>query len=323
MGLTFPVIPMKAVAGEMPRDDDGWAYEIKWDGMRIVAFVGNDGEVRLQSARPRDVTPSYPELAGLARATGGRPAILDGEVVALDERGRPSFSRLQHRMHVVGKADAARRAVEVPVAYQLFDLLSFDGTDAISLPYLERRRLLSAVIEPGPTWGVASHHLGGGQALYEVVKDQGLEGLVAKRVDSTYQPGRRSPSWRKIKVRPEQEFVVGGWASGEGRRTGTMGSLLIGYHAPDGSLRYAGRVGTGFSERELDRLMRLLLPLGRDTSPFDPLPPRDHRRDATWVEPELVVQVAYGEWTPDGLLRHPAYLGQRDDKDPRDVTRDA
>jgi bifunctional non-homologous end joining protein LigD len=154
------------------------------------------------------------------------------------------------------------------------------------------------------------------------VKDQGLEGLVAKRVDSTYQPGRRSPSWRKVKVRPQQEFVVGGWASGEGRRRDTMGSLLIGYHDRDGALRYAGRVGTGFTERELDRLMRLLLPLARETSPFDPLPPRDHRRDATWVEPTLVVEVAYGEWTPDGQLRHPAYLGQRDDKEARDVTRD-
>jgi bifunctional non-homologous end joining protein LigD len=224
-------------------------------------------------------------------------------------------------MHVVSRADAVRRAGEVPVAYQVFDLLSFDGTDAITLPYLERRRLLAAVVQPGRSWAVPAHHIGGGGDLLAVVADRGLEGLVAKRVDSVYLPGRRSPSWRKLKVRRQQEFVVGGWAQGDGRRAGMMGSLLVGYYDDGGVLRYAGRVGTGFTEAELRRLMGLLQPLEREPCPFVPLPDVGQRRGARWVEPQLVVEVAYGEWTEDGVLRHPAYLGQRDDKDAREVTK--
>lgn len=321
--LRFPVAPMKAVPGELPpaRDDEAWAYEVKWDGMRIVAFVDADGTVRLQSANLHDVTDTFPELAGLAEATGGRRAVLDGEVVALDGAGVPSFARLQQRMHVAQRAEAARRAVEVPVAYQVFDLLSFDGHDAVELPYLERRRLLDQVVTAGTSWTVPAHHLGGGAALLEAVGSLGLEGLVAKRPDSTYRPGARSPVWRKIKVRRHQEFVVGGFAAGKGRRADAIGALLVGAWA-EGRLRYAGRVGTGFSDAELDRLRRLLVPTVRHDCPFDPAPVASHRRDATWVEPGVVVEVAYANWTDDGLLRHPAYLGQRVDKDPGAVTLD-
>jgi bifunctional non-homologous end joining protein LigD len=224
-------------------------------------------------------------------------------------------------MHLISPREVAARAAEVPVVYQIFDLLGFDRSDAMPLAYLDRRRLLSEVITPGTSWSVPRHYVGGGRELLDSVDRMGLEGVIAKRLDSRYEPGRRSRAWTKVKVRRHQEFVVGGWAQGEGRREGMLGSLLIGYY-DKGDLRYAGRVGTGFTEAELQRLGSLLAPLARETSPFTPLPPALHRRGARWVEPELVAEVAYGEWTGDGLLRHPAYLGQRTDKSAREVTRD-
>ena len=320
--LTFPVVPMRAVAGEMPRPDQAeqWAYEIKWDGMRIVAFVLGDGSVRLQSARPREVTLSFPELAGLGAATGGRPAILDGELVALDDAGRPSFGRLQQRMHVVAPAEVRTRAAAVPVALQLFDLLALADHQAVSLPYLERRRLLRELIAPGPSWRVPAHYLEDGPGLLVQMAELGLEGLVAKRRQSIYEVGRRSPNWRKIKVRRRQEFVVGGWSPGEGRRRGQLASLLVGAYETPGHLRFVGRVGTGFTEAELVRLGGLLAPLERPDPPFAVLDDGERRRPARWVQPCLVVEVAFAEWTQDRLLRHPAYQGQRLDKDPATVT---
>ncbi len=322
MAFTFPIEPMRAVAGEMPRpdQDDQWGYEIKWDGMRVVSWIEADGSVRLQSAKPREVTASFPELAGLAAATGGRAAVLDGEIVALDEAGRPSFGRLQHRMHVTGAAEVARRAAAVPIGYQVFDLLRFDGHEATSLAYLERRRLLGEVVEAGPYWSVPSHHIGEGGELLAQVTELGLEGLVAKRLDSTYQLGRRSPAWRKVKVRNHQEFVVVGWSMGEGKRSGGPAALVLGVWEGD-RLVHVGRVGTGFTQAELHRLAGLMRPLERSDSPLERVPDDVRRRPVQWVEPELVVEVAFGEWTSDGVLRHPAYLGQRTDKDPRTVTR--
>jgi bifunctional non-homologous end joining protein LigD len=325
--VSFPIVPMKAVPGVLPppAEDDDWAYEIKWDGMRVVAFVSAAGAVRLQSARPLEVTTTFPELAGLAGATGGREAVLDGEVVAVDEAGRPSFGRLQHRLGVTDRREVVRRAAEVPVAFQVFDLLSFAGHDAVALPYVDRRRLLAELVVPGPCWQVPEHRIGGGAALLARVERSGLEGIVAKRPDSPYLIGRRSSSWRKVKVRNRQEFVVGGWTPGRGRRDGLPAALLVGLPGPAGRLRYAGRVGTGFTDAELHRLRDLLAPLARPASPFAGPVPRPAGRaageagDAVWVEPVLVVEVAYAEWTGDGVLRHPAYLGRRPDKDPGDV----
>lgn len=321
--LQFPIVPMRAVAGELPppREDSAWAYEVKWDGMRVVAWIAPDGAVRLQSAKPLAVTATFPELAGLAAATGGRAAVLDGEVVAVDESGRPSFGRLQHRMHVSDPAKVAARAAAVPVAYQVFDLLHFDGHEAVELPYLERRRLLEALVEPGPCWSVPAHHLGGGQRLLETVRDLGLEGLIAKRRDSTYQPGRRSPAWRKVKVRTHQEFVVVGWSPGEGRRSGRLAALALAAWQRD-ALVYVGKVGTGFSDAELDRLHGRLAALARPEPALAAVPVELRRTVMHWVEPLLVVEVAFGEWTSDGVLRHPSYLGERADKDPRQVALD-
>jgi bifunctional non-homologous end joining protein LigD len=321
--LPRTLAPMKATAGELPRGT-GWTYEVKWDGMRAVTFV--DGrDLRVQSVNLRDVTVSWPELTALPAALPVRTAILDGELVATDAGGRPSFGRLQQRMHLTSPAEAARRSVDVPVSYVVFDLLHLDGHDLTGLPLTDRRRLLGQVLEAGPRWRTSPVH-DDGAALLQAAIDQGLEGIVAKREDSTYQPGARVRTWLKVKVRLHQEVVVGGWIPGEGNRAGRIGALLVGVHdAPGdgGPLRYAGRVGTGFTEAELRRLGERLAPLETDVCPFEPRPPRaDIARAATWLRPEVVAEVAYGEWTSDHRLRHPSYLGLRIDKDADQVTRD-
>jgi bifunctional non-homologous end joining protein LigD len=321
--LPRTLVPMKATSGDLPVGE-GWEYEIKWDGMRALCFV--DGErLRVQSYNERDVTASWPELAGLSEALPATTALLDGELVATDAAGRPSFGLLQQRMHVADPAEVARRATEVPVIYVAFDLLHLDGHDLTGLPLTDRRRLLDQVLEPGLRWRCSPMHEDG-PALLAAATERGLEGVVAKRLDSRYEPGRRTRTWLKVKVRQRQEMVVGGWLPGEGNRTGRLGALLVGYHdAPgDGALTFAGRVGTGFKDAELERLGALFEDLAADECPFDPPPPRaEILRGPRWLRPELVAELEFGEWTGDGRLRHPSYLGLRDDKPARDVTRDA
>ena len=314
---------MKATSGDLPHGE-GWGYEVKWDGMRALAFV-EDGAVRVQSYNERDVTASWPELAGLADAVPASTALLDGEIVATDEAGPPRLRRLPRRMHPAKPTDGAAPAAEGAGTHLVFDLLHLDGHDLMPLPLLDRRRLLDELLEPGPCWQRSPLH-DDGQALLDAATTQGLEGVVAKRLDSVYEPGKRVRTWLKVKVRSEQELVVGGWLPGEGNRSGRIGALLVGYHdrAGDGGpLRFAGRVGTGFTDAELRRLEGLLGPLASDECPFEPPPPRaELRRGPRWVRPELVAQLAFGEWTSDGRLRHPSYLGLRDDKAAPDVTRD-
>jgi len=313
---------MKAVAGELPDDDDeSWAYEIKWDGMRVLSFVAADGAVQLRSSTGKDATDRFPELHGLGAELGGHAALFDGEVVAFDERERPSFGRLQHRIHLASPADVARVAVDVPIAYIVFDLLRLDDHDVCPLPYFDRRRLLVDLLPTGGCWQVPAHHIGGGHPLLDAARVRGLEGVMAKRIDSIYLPGKRSPAWRKIKARARQELVIGGWQPGEQGRAGTIGSLLVGVYEGD-RLVFSGKVGTGFTMRELARLQSLLEPLAIDKSPFDPPPPRPVARLARYVRPQLVAEVEFAEWTDDGVLRHPAYLGLRDDKEPTDVVRE-
>jgi bifunctional non-homologous end joining protein LigD len=292
--------------------------------MRALAFI--DGEtLRVQSFNERDVTASWPELAGLPAALPASTALLDGELVATDAEGRPDFGRLQQRMHVVNPAEATRRAAEVPVTYVVFDLLHLDGHDLTALPLVDRRRLLDQLLDAGPSWRTSPLH-DDGPALLAAAHDRGLEGVVAKRLDSPYEPGKRTRSWLKVKVRRRQEMVIGGWVPGEGTRDGRIGALLVGYHdvaGDGGALRFAGRVGTGFTESELQRLAAQLVALATDDCPFDPLPPRaELLRGPRWVRPELVAELAFAEWTGDGRLRHPSYLGVRDDKAAADVTRD-
>jgi bifunctional non-homologous end joining protein LigD len=249
--------------------------------------------------------------------------VLDGEVVALDEEGRPNFGLLQQRMNVA-EGSALRRVIrEVPVVYMLFDVLYLDGHQTLGLPYTERRRLLEGLSLSGSSWQTPSYHVGDGAALLDATRARGLEGLVAKRLDSVYRPGRRSASWVKVKNVRRQELVVGGWLSGQGNRSGRLGALLVGYYE-GGELRYAGRVGSGFTDQELERLDAVLAPLARATSPFTPPPelPPEVAKQGHFVEPTLVAEVAFSEWTHLGTLRAPRYKGMRSDIDPRAVTRE-
>lgn len=314
---------MKGVTGELPPAGDSWAAEVKWDGQRLIAAVGDPAQpLRLDTTRGLDAAIRFPELGGLPAALAPLQVILDGEVVAFDDAGRPNFGQLQRRMHLTKTAEIARIAADVPVCYVVFDLLWLNGRDVTGLPYLQRRDLLAQVVEPADSWKVPPHHVGGAADLLEAARAQHLEGIMVKRVDSTYLPGKRSPAWVKVKIRPRQEFVVGGWHPGEGERAGRIGSLLVGYY-DGGALRYAGKVGTGFKAQELRRLGDLFAGLEVDTAPFDPAPPRLVARTAHWVRPVVVAEVAFGEWTSEGILRHPSYVATRDDKDPRDVVRES
>lgn len=313
---------MLATPGRLPRDQEHWGFEVKWDGVRALAYC-EDGVLALESRNLIDITPRYPELAGLATALGDhRRAVLDGEVVAFSADGRPSFERLQTRMHVVGPADVRRRMADTPVVYFLFDVLWLDGRWLIEQPYAARRSALDDLFEGGPAaaWQISPSHAGEGSALEAATQEQGLEGVVAKRLDSRYEPGHRSRAWVKVKHLRRQEFVICGWVPGEGGRSGRIGALLLGYHDDGGMLRYAGRVGTGFTGAELDRLGRLLAPLRRDTTPFGaPIPAQ---RLATFIEPSVVTEVAFSEWTAAGVIRQASYQGTREDKDAREVRRE-
>ena len=310
--------PMKAATAKLPADDECWGYEIKWDGVRAIALC-RTGKVTLQSRSLRDITAQYPEIAAIALELEGREAVLDGELVAYDEEGRPSFQRLQRRMHVASAAEVRKRRADVQVTYVIFDLLHLDGESLLTLTYEERRERLETLGLNGESWQTPSYHRGDGAAMLEASRARGLEGVVAKRLTSPYRPGKRGRDWLKVKNFRGQEVVIGGWLPGKGRREGGIGSLLAGVHDEEGRLRFAGKVGTGFSEEELRRLGELLRPLRRETSPFEG---RQPERAAIFAEPELVAEVDFAEWTTAGTMRHPAYKGLRDDKDPRDVVRE-
>jgi bifunctional non-homologous end joining protein LigD len=317
------VKPMLAVLrDELPRDDGTWAYEFKWDGVRATMYV-EGGRARVLSRNDKDVTATYPELRELAESLGARQVILDGEIVAMDDAGRPSFGALQPRMHVTQTAQIRRLMAEIPITYLVFDVLYLDGRSTIDLPYVERRALLDDMKLSGPSWQTPPMFEDGGAAVLKASNEQGLEGVVAKALDSRYFPGKRPGSWLKIKNLRTQEVVIGGWKPGEGRRTNMIGSLLLGVPNDKGMLLYAGHVGTGFTEKALRDLADDLASLERKNSPFADTVPREHARGAHWVEPELVGEVRFGEWTRDGRLRHPAWRGLRPDKSADEVVRES
>jgi bifunctional non-homologous end joining protein LigD len=321
--LPASLTPMLAVAGSPPRGRlDQWAVEMKWDGVRALAFV-EDGTIRLVSRTGKDITRTYPEIGPPAGIAGIGQLLLDGEIVAFAD-GRPDFEALQPRMHVSSADAAVRLAATIPVTYLAFDVLQLTGVPLLALPYSSRRETLKTVMGNDPGFLIPPDFPGPDlDAVLEASVATGLEGVVAKRLDSVYEPGARTGNWLKVKNLLQQEVVVAGWKPGQGNRAGLIGSLLVGVRSePGGALLYAGHVGTGFSDPVLRMLTRLLSPLRRPQSPFDgPVPP-EYAGPAVWVEPRLVIEVTFNRWTRAGRMRAPAYRGLRDDKDPADVVRE-
>lgn len=323
--------PMLATTGPLPPppgDAGDWAHELKWDGVRAVAYL-HDGHLRLLSRTDQDMTSRYPELAPLATAVPGR-LVLDGEIVTLLD-GRPSFSQLQQRMQI--RHSTPDLVAAVPVAYLIFDVLHHDDRSLLTTPYADRRRLVEQLGLTGPTWQTPPAWFGAGADVLAASREQGLEGVVSKRLTSTYRPGTRSRDWIKTKNIRMQTIVIGGWTAGQGRRAGGVGSLLLGIPDPPGNaelhsgrgLRYVGHVGTGFTTAMLTDLSRRLAALAQTGSPFTAAGgtvPREHARGARWVTPTLVGEVAYVEWTPERILRHPSWRGYRPDRPARQVVLD-
>lgn len=326
------ILPMLAKAGELPprAQDDRWGYEVKWDGIRALLWCDH-GHVTIRSRTQREIGDRYPEVRPIGRALAAVQAlevVLDGELVALDEHGKPSFERLQSRMNAGSDAAVRRAARAAPVTYVVFDLLHRDGRSLLDTPYEERRAALEELELGGPAWRVPAFHHGGGEALLAATRELGLEGIVAKRLDSRYEPGRRSGAWVKLRNRLRQELVVGGWLEGERGRSGRVGALLVGdREEPGAPLRYAGRVGSGLTEAHLDALLARFRELRRARSPFaapadraggrSPVP-----RGAHWVDPVLVADVEFTERTREGIMRQPVFKGLRDDKPPEEVVRE-
>jgi bifunctional non-homologous end joining protein LigD len=322
--------PMLAKMGDVPKGDE-WAFEIKWDGVRALAFA-RGGELRMTSRRGDEITPRYPELAGIAADLDGRAAVLDGEVVTFTEKGVPSFQLLQRRMGLSDARAIEQRRRETPVTFVVFDLLHLDGENTRPLLYPERRELLEGLELDGASWQTPANHPGPGEDLLEAARRRALEGIVAKRLDSPYRPGKRTGEWIKTRLWKRQEFVIGGYNPGEGSRSGRVGSLLVGYwdkrreelkKGERQRLVYAGGVGSGMTESDIDFLTSELGKRRREDSPFEIGGPRGPKaRNAVYCEPELVCEVSWTEWTDEGTLRQPAFKGMRVDKDPRDVVRE-
>jgi bifunctional non-homologous end joining protein LigD len=314
-GMPRLIRPMMAsLRPGLPRDDDRYGWEFKWDGMRAISYV-NGGQVRLVSRTGREMTESYPELAVLADHVAG-PVILDGEIIAI-RGGRPDFGALQSRMHL--RHPPANLVQAVPVQLYLFDLLYQDGRSLLRVPYAQRRaRLEDLGLDEDPV-RTPPWYPGGAADVLTVSLANGLEGVVGKPLASAYHPGQRR-DWIKIKNVRYAEVVICGWRPGEGHRADTIGSLIVGVY-DGGGLRYAGNVGTGFTEAMLADLMERLRPLVRDTSPFGTAVPALAARGARWVEPRLMGEVAFTEWTVDLVLRHPRWRGLRAGQEPGEVGR--
>jgi bifunctional non-homologous end joining protein LigD len=299
-------------------DEEDWAFEMKWDGIRAIAEV-RGGALRLTTRKGNDVTSTYPDLAGLPDLLGDHDAVLDGEIVTLDKSGRPDFGILQTRMGLTRASEVTAAVKRAPAHYMVFDLLELDGESLVKKTYDERRAALEDLLRPPKSDPVQVPPAFDGdlQHAIESSRELGLEGVMAKRRDSTYAVGRRSRSWIKIKHHRTQEVVIGGWRAGNGRRADTVGALLLGIPDGDG-LRYVGKVGTGFTDAMLDDLKKRLSEHPLPSSPLTDVPSLD-ARDAHWVRPELVGEVEFAEWTPTKRLRQPSWRGLRPDKSVEDV----
>lgn len=312
---------MKGLIGRTPTDagwspelsKPGWAAELKWDGIRVQVLT--DGvTTTLRSSSGRNITEQFPELADFG-AHLGTQAILDGEIVVFDN-DRPVFQRVLQRLNV--DEPSPELIAANPAMFVAFDLLQLDGNRTIDLPYRSRRQVLDSFLTDGPNWRLSPSVEDGRDQLWALAKERCLEGIVLKRLDSTYKPGARSQDWRKVKIQLDQEFVVGGWLAGQGALKNDIGSLVVG--VMDGAdLVVAGLAGSGLTDAERHRLSERFTE--RPDPPFLTLPKLERR--ATWVEPNVVVTVGYGDWPAGGMLRHPVYLGIRDGVDPTGVVRES
>ena len=310
------VSPMLATLVAAPFDDPEWLFEIKWDGFRVEAIV-DDGDVRLWTRGQQDAAKYFGTFLAPPDWIKARQAIVDGEVIALDDAGEPDFVRLQERIRGRGSPGGSVN----PFVYQVFDLLYLDGRSLLSEPLEERRRLLKQALRTDPRVRLSEDIAGDGVAFFEAARVRGLEGIMAKDRRSTYLPGKRSMAWQKVKIRPEQELVVGGWTRGVGAAA-ELGALLVGVYE-NGGLRYAGKVGAGFTGNWRSELLAVIPELAADGSPFAVPPPRAASKNAMWLRPELVIRAEFAGWTGDGLVRQAAYKGLDLGKDPRAVRREA
>src|SRR5947209_2207098 len=299
--------PMKAQMVDKAFDDDRWLFEVKWDGIRLVSFI-DEGKVTLQTRAGRIVDAEYPQLQAISRLVNARQAILDGEIVVLDDEGRPSFQLLQNR-----------GTEPRPMQYMVFDIVYFAVQRLFKVPLEDRKRLLRDVVRDSALLKYSDHVLGQGKAFFKAAQQKRLEGIVAKRRDSPYQPGVRSSAWLKVKAVLQQEVVIGGFTAPRASRK-YFGALIVGVH-DDGKLVYTGHTGGGFDERTLAQVATLMKPLIIKDPPFTGPPPHANEKP-TWVKPELVAEVKFAEWTRDGVMRQPVFLGLRDDVDPREVRRE-
>ncbi len=322
--------PMLATLATRAFSDPDWLYEIKWDGYRVQAVV-RDGKAKLWTRSLKDAETYFPNLLTPPTWIDAHEAIVDGEVVALDEEGRPDFSLLQERISQrrgPGRAAAAAAGAPTgPLVYQVFDLLYLDGRSLLNVPLEDRKRLLRSVLHETNRVRFASHVVGEGEAFMAAAEARGLEGIVAKLRRSRYEPGKRTPAWLKLKIRPEQELVVGGWTPGEGNAR-DLGAVAVGVYEGD-RLRFAGKVGSGFTATTRKRLLAAMAPLVTDVPPFDPPPPQDYRgrwggdlNGVTWIRPELVIRAELGGWTRDGSVRQTSFKGIEVGRDPRLVVRE-
>jgi bifunctional non-homologous end joining protein LigD len=316
--------PMLAVlAADLPKNESEYAFEYKWDGVRAITLW--DGKrLNIHSRNRLDITRRYPELADLGEALGKAGTIVDGEIVALDENSRPSFPLLQRRMHAEGPDNIRRLSKEVPAWYILFDVLWSRGRSTMQLPYSQRRQILEELTVSGPSWQITPANVGQGEAMLRAAKQNHLEGLVAKRLNSIYEPGRRSPSWLKIKVIFGQEFVIGGWVPEKGVHHDRIGSLLMGYYDCPGKgktprLHYAGSVGTGYNAALHALLTRQLKQKQTKTNPFADAVPK---KDVIFVDPKLVADVEFRRWPEGGLIQQASFKGLRSDKEASQIIKE-
>jgi bifunctional non-homologous end joining protein LigD len=306
--------PMLATLVAAPFDDPDWSFEIKWDGFRVEAVVDKD-DVRLWTRGQQDAARYFGPFLEPRDWISAKQAIVDGEVITLDDRGEPDFALLQARIKGKGTGGAVN-----PFVYEVFDLLFLDGRSLLEEPLEVRRKLLADVLRPDPRVRLSEDIEGEGMAFYEAAQARGLEGIMAKDRRAPYLPGGRTMSWQKIKIRPEQELIVGGWKRGLGSAV-DLGALLVGVYE-DGALRYAGKVGAGFTKDSRADLLAALGPLATDEPPFDVPVPRPVAKDANWIRPELVIRAEFAGWTGDGLVRQAAYKGFDLGKDPKAVRRE-